>query len=467
MTSVNTVRQTLEKAFSSSVRSDVLDVRVHFVPVDVNIYRLVLGNYLRTEDMLENDPGYVASVEQIVAELEEFVVSRHKKPPIVMGDTHSWEEVISNPETRLPALVYAGNGKLAGVLYGSYQKTYNNLFKTFIRNTLVKYLKDSHYEQRRQEKAIQKESGVNVAESDIPKGYDVGHLAGEAPYLASPLLEKLNRLETVLDTLVGTTTGEQQKKIQAISKEVAAARDSLYEKSSYGSKVSGYLEKDVSDFLIKVKAVLVIPQDALENRYFYGNKIEGIIDDRVTRALLDVNFSRNVVEESIHRISSALKGTKLPRATPRKNLGKFNIVPAKPKGTTKVSTPSPGKIPAKPTSKKPATVSNTVSLASLQILINRHLQDVISANMGDGNRRDILNYRTGRLAASAKVEKMSKSREGLITAFYSFMKNPYATFSEGGKQSIPKSRDPKLLIAKSIREIAAERAANKLRAVSV
>jgi hypothetical protein len=55
----------------------------------------------------------------------------------------------------------------------------------------------------------------------------------------------------------------------------------------------------------------------------------------------------------------------------------------------------------------------------------------------------------------------------MVTAFYTYMKNPYATFSDGGKQSLPKSRDPKLLISKSIREIAKEMAINKMRAVSL
>jgi hypothetical protein len=108
-----------------------------------------------------------------------------------------------------------------------------------------------------------------------------------------------------------------------------------------------------------------------------------------------------------------------------------------------------------------------VSLLNLQNLINRQLQDVISANMGDGDSRNVLNYRTGRLASSAKVETMSESRAGMITAFYSYMKNPYATFSDGGKQSSPKSRDPKLLISKSIREIAAQQVGNRLRAVNI
>lgn len=107
------------------------------------------------------------------------------------------------------------------------------------------------------------------------------------------------------------------------------------------------------------------------------------------------------------------------------------------------------------------------SLTSLQTLINANLAQRIKENMGDGNRRDILNLRTGRLAESAKVERMSQSRAGMITAFYSYMKNPYATFSDGGKQQDPKSRDPKLLISKSIREIAASQVGNRMRAVLI
>ena len=87
--------------------------------------------------------------------------------------------------------------------------------------------------------------------------------------------------------------------------------------------------------------------------------------------------------------------------------------------------------------------------------------------MGGGSSRNLLNNRTGRLAESAQVERMSESRAGMITAFYSYMKNPYATFSAGGRQQDPKSRDPKLLIAKSIREIAAQQVGNRLRSVLV
>ena len=87
--------------------------------------------------------------------------------------------------------------------------------------------------------------------------------------------------------------------------------------------------------------------------------------------------------------------------------------------------------------------------------------------MGVGNSRDILNYRTGRFAKSAEVQRITRSKEDMLTIFYTYMKYPYATFSAGGEQQYPKSRDPKLLIAKSIREIAGTTVANRMRAVNI
>lgn len=108
-----------------------------------------------------------------------------------------------------------------------------------------------------------------------------------------------------------------------------------------------------------------------------------------------------------------------------------------------------------------------MNLISLQNLINSQLQDVVSANMGDGSRRDLLNYRTGRFASSPQVKRLTISKEGMITAFYDYMRNPYGTFSAGGRQEYPRSRDPRLLISKSIRQIAAEVINNRLRAVLI
>lgn len=110
---------------------------------------------------------------------------------------------------------------------------------------------------------------------------------------------------------------------------------------------------------------------------------------------------------------------------------------------------------------------STVNLPKLLVLINSQLHNTIRDNMGDGNRQDILNYRTGRFAESATVERISMSKQGMVTAFYNYMKYPYATFSVGGVQRYPKTRDPKLLISNSIRQIAQQAVGNRLRAFAL
>jgi hypothetical protein len=129
---------------------------------------------------------------------------------------------------------------------------------------------------------------------------------------------------------------------------------------------------------------------------------------------------------------------------------------------------APKATPLRSTARKPQKIeTSTVNLSKLMLMINSNLHDQIKKNMGTGSRRDILNYRTGRFAQSARVERLSESRQGMITAFYSYMKNPYATFSRGGRQDRPYTRDPKLLISKSIRELAGTQVANRMRAVLV
>lgn len=104
---------------------------------------------------------------------------------------------------------------------------------------------------------------------------------------------------------------------------------------------------------------------------------------------------------------------------------------------------------------------------SLQQILTGRLVETIKQNMGSGNRKDILNLRSGRFAESVEVRSVSESKQGMITAFYSYMRNPYATFTMGGRQQYPRSRDPKLLISKSIRQLAQELAIKNLRAVAV
>lgn len=132
------------------------------------------------------------------------------------------------------------------------------------------------------------------------------------------------------------------------------------------------------------------------------------------------------------------------------------------------NTKRPGSgVTTKPIKNAPKVENKAKPTINLISIINSALQEQVRKNMGTGNRRDVLNYRTGRFASSVKVERISESRQGMLTAFYSYMKYPYATFSKGGRQQFPASRDPKLLISKSIREIASSIVSNQLRAVAL
>lgn len=166
------------------------------------------------------------------------------------------------------------------------------------------------------------------------------------------------------------------------------------------------------------------------------------------------------------------KPVKKVYTSPKVLIGSNKVKIKKPKSNaSKISTLKKLKSKVSNTKRNTQKIKEIVSVqespVNLVNLLNASLHDQIRKNMGTGDRRDVLNYRTGRFATSVKVEQVSTSRMGMITAFYTYMKNPYATFSRGGRQEFPRTRDPKTLISRSIREIASNLVTNQLRAVNV
>jgi hypothetical protein len=198
---------------------------------------------------------------------------------------------------------------------------------------------------------------------------------------------------------------------------------------------------------------------------------------KLGEALLEEKGSPSMLELIADELFDAIKTGKTKKTTyrsPKVKVGESKIRINKPKRKTKQINAAKALLnKVKNTKSKPDRVVNKpettveASLVSLQNILNGSLVEQIKKNMGRGERRDILNLRSGRFAESVKVERLSESREGMITAFYTYMKNPYATFSAGGRQDLPRSRDPKLLISKSIRELLQQQVANRLRAVNI
>jgi hypothetical protein len=97
------------------------------------------------------------------------------------------------------------------------------------------------------------------------------------------------------------------------------------------------------------------------------------------------------------------------------------------------------------------------TLTRLLPLINAKLPDTLAKNMTSPS----LNYRTGRFAESVRAVDVTKTKKGFASVGYTYDKFPYQTFEMGYAQGSP-TRDPRKLIDRSIREIAAGLAISRL-----
>lgn len=371
-----------------------------------------------------------------------------------------------NFSSKTPYLVYVSEGPNTQLLLA---KSYDAI-RTFMTSVSKdQSLVDSIYGQRiKSKKEIKNRAGKPTGDYEIKyeSASQLGHIGIEDDvYFTNPLIDKLGSLldfaslsnNRVLENYVT----ESLNKVYNIQANI----DYSFKNST--PEVLEKLESTLGGMFI-----IVTLQSYDVNQKF--SRIEGEIFRELERKLSQLasknlrekfyltSGSNTILEDIEEGIANILRPGKLKlkphlkrnQKKPKKEIA--NAVSAPGKGI-KVSIPKP---PVK-------SVQQELNLTSLQSLLDANLSQIIKQNMGSGNSRNILNLRTGRFAESAKVERLSESRAGMITAFYSYMKNPYATFSDGGQQQYPKSRDPKLLISKSIREIAQQQVANRLRAVAI
>ena len=286
---------------------------------------------------------------------------------------------------------------------------------------------------------------------------DIGHLAYGTD--TTPLLRRIN---SILNDNSGTFSSTAVSAANKARQDIVEAHTQLaftFENTSINiNNISGHAELVLTLQHYKLNNILA----AKESKVYREMMLT--LAKELAPHLLNISGSNTIKQDIVFGLSNILKGinTRLPKhGISKGKLVDKRSIPSKRGITTPFKATTPSKIQFK------STTGQFYSLTSLQMLINTHLQDVVSANMGNGGSRDVLNYRTGRFAASVKVERLTQSREGMISAFYNYMRNPYQTFEPGYKMGSPKTRDPKLLIAKSIKEIAATKVGNRMRAVLI
>lgn len=107
----------------------------------------------------------------------------------------------------------------------------------------------------------------------------------------------------------------------------------------------------------------------------------------------------------------------------------------------------------------PKRKKSNVNITILLGLLNSQLTRTVAKNMGDPR----LNYRTGRFAGSVRATDIAITAKGHPSIGYTYQRDPYEVFeASSGTRFSSSERDPRKLIDKSIREIAASQAVTML-----
>ena len=288
---------------------------------------------------------------------------------------------------------------------------------------------------------------IGIAEENTNQGS--GRLSGALGLVAlltdigsiSPIYsEDKNALRTISQEAQRTADGFSQM-YKNYKNNLAKIRKSLY--SSFPND-----KKAIGEFLLDLKSSKSL------RSHIKDTVIEALTGEKVTTP-----FTANIKKAPIHSFKSDTQKAKTLQSKIKASSTKIKNSLNSLKNVRKRAEP------VGTAAKMSSLTGRDYSIIDLQMLINTHLQNVISANMGAGGSKGLLNYRTGRFASSVKLEHLTISREGMISSFYSYMKNPYQTFEPGFAQGIPGTRSPKTLISRSIREIAATKVHNRMRTV--
>lgn len=252
--------------------------------------------------------------------------------------------------------------------------------------------------------------------------------------------------DTEIEKRMASVLSALQRSVDIIISQYTALKDTTADRDSIKAMSAALKNATYVQDLIRTKSspsIVDYMTDNLISLLKNGKQLPKIISN--------VNITTNIKDGSSALLNKNIKKLKEDVQSLAKTLAETSKKIKKPKETV-----------IRGDSKLRTNKGQFTSLANLQALLNQALSQQIKQNM---IKPGLIN-RTGRFAESVKVERLSQSREGVISAFYSYMKSPYQTFEPGFKQGSA-ARNPKTLISKSIREIAAGLVGNRLRAVSL
>jgi hypothetical protein len=169
------------------------------------------------------------------------------------------------------------------------------------------------------------------------------------------------------------------------------------------------------------------------------------------------SITDEIIDELLNRVEKGGAKVKRDKNRPRKQSG--NTKPIKKdlqitnKVTSNVASKSNSSTDLNGIKTRSSQKSNWLQLLPM---INSRLPDTVAQNMGSPR----LNFRTGRLAQSAKVVNIEQTREGFPSFVFDYERDPYDVFDRtlGRSPWNTPQRDPRTLVDQSVREIVREMA---------
>jgi hypothetical protein len=278
--------------------------------------------------------------------------------------------------------------------------------------------------------------GQHLGHAEHINGRTVGLAASTVR--ASAIKEKIQRLSTGKD---------KAKLMKGISQ---------YE-THLGIKIDHTQVVDAKG-LKKEYVPIISIQDAASNIDLAGyeaaaiRNLENYFKD-IANAKASPSIKEALEQVMLHELSQGGKGLKKKVTGKRKkkvSSKSRGSAKAKVKNTKKVNVIADSTMPKGMKSKQVEKGPASEVLALIGVL-NSKLPGQVAENM----EPPALQYRTGRFASSVRVTEVASTPRGYPSIGYTYQRNPYETFEPGNLQGSVE-RDPRRLIDRSIREIAAQ-----------
>jgi len=290
---------------------------------------------------------------------------------------------------------------------------------------------------RKRKKAIQKLMVGFELMQNVP--YVKGMKASRTPF--KDLIDSYNELQklgeldvqTMKDNIINTMKGEVRLEIRAESRAYNRTFKRHYERLMQTSAEKLLVKRQtesLKNYLSKVKIGDVKGSPSVENKI-----VKDITDIAKGKK---VKASRSKATRT-KKLKTGVKGKKISTS----KLTKLQKAATKGIATKEIRLTGKG-------GKKSKTGRRQLDLAKIQIAINQKLPAEVRRNMG----RPALINQTGRFSNSVRLTGLRQAPASVV-ADYTYQLNPYETFENNGVRQWPTGYNPKPLISKSIRNLAA------------